>query len=203
MKKGSKIILISSLVLFSLIPLGYGAFVIYKLSVPSEKIETNSYTVNLYNENTLTKTISPLNEDSYFTLPNYSDSNILFKGWKNKNSSVTTIFNGSISIQDLLINNNEDKVDKVIDLYTYKEIDPNYVLINVSDETITPTNTYQLLEESTSTFSLNNLTYKNPSQFVEVYYDNVAYSINDTIDISKYKGNVNGLTLTIKLLTSN
>lgn len=192
MKKVIRYSLIASLSLIVISLVGYASFLVYEIKNSEIEVKDNTYSVKLYKSNELIKEYKELEEDSYFDLPRLSYDKSIFKGWSlnsNRDSSISKIDKISIKYlketypNELVINNN------ILNLYDVSyQFDNNHTLLNIIDNTDSPSTTYYLLTESISNFNLFNIKYVYKSTFVNLSINNDIYGINDTFDLSTYGG---------------
>ncbi len=192
MKKVIRYSLIASLSLLVISLVGYASFLVYEIKNSEIEVKDNTYSVKLYKSNELIKEYKELEEDSYFDLPKLSYDKTIFKGWSlnsNRDSSISKIDKISIKYlketypNELVINNN------ILNLYDVSyQFDNNHTLLNIIDNTDSPSTTYYLLTESISNFNLFNIKYVYKSTFVNLSINNEIYGINDTFDLSTYGG---------------
>lgn len=85
--------------------MGYAVWSVINIKntlTPTEKF----YTVNFYNGSTLTKSLTGLEQDSFFSTPFLSDdmtNHTYFAGWKEQNGTI--LYKGSISLSSFTIEN--------------------------------------------------------------------------------------------------
>lgn len=139
MKRRSKIgiVILSSFAFVGLSAgVGYAVWSVINIKntlTPAEKF----YTVNFYNGDTLTKSLTGLEQDSFFSTPFLNDdaeNHTYFSGWKEKNG--TKLYKGSVSLSSFQITN------YVLDLCASFEKQVTFQVTTVLDETVQADSTY-------------------------------------------------------------
>lgn len=139
MKRRSKIgiVILSSFAFVGLSAgVGYAVWSVINIKntlTPTEKF----YTVNFYNGSTLTKSLTDLEQDSYFSTPFLSDdtaNHTYFAGWKEQNG--TKPYKGSVSLGSFQITN------YVLNLYACFEKQVTFQVTTVLGETVQADSTY-------------------------------------------------------------
>lgn len=139
MKRRSKIgiVILSSFAFVGLSAgVGYAVWSVVNIKntlTPTEQF----YTVNFYNGSTLTKSLSGLEQDSFFSTPFLSDdtaNHTYFAGWKEQNG--TKPYKGSVSLGSFQITN------YVLNLYACFEKQVTFQVTTVLGETVQADSTY-------------------------------------------------------------
>lgn len=193
MKKITRYTLLGITSILLLSTIGYSAFIISQIKDESSVVIDNTYSVTFHyrdfdSGNIITKTITNIEEDSYFDLPVLEYENLVFSGWSlyESRSNALTTYNTSIKTlkeqySDLNLTNNNLNLYSVIN-----NIGKEEVLLEITDNTSNLL-TY-FMKTKASMFSLFNIRYVYPSTFVNITINDIIYDINDEIDLTPYGG---------------
>lgn len=173
MKRRSKIglVILSSFAFVGLSAgVGYAVWSVINIKntvTPTEKF----YTVNFYNGSALTKSLTGLEQDSFFSTPFLSDdatNHTYFAGWKEQNG--TTIYKGSVSLSDFKITNYE------LNLYASFEKQVTFQVTTVLDGTAGSSYTVPVRISDPYLFPMFNLQLNTPEN---ASLDNFQYDGKD------------------------
>lgn len=141
MKRRSKIgiVILSSFAFVGLSAgVGYAVWSVINIKntqTPKEKF----YTVNFYNGSALTKSLTGLEQDSFFSTPYLSDdvgNHTYFAGWKEQNG--TKLYKGSVSLSSFTVK------DYTLKLYASFEKQVTFQVTTVLDGTVQADSTYKV-----------------------------------------------------------
>ncbi len=174
MKRRSKIgiVILSSLAFAGLSAVvGYAVWSVVNIKntqTPTEKF----YTVNFYNGDTLTKSLTGLEQDSFFSTPFLSDdteNHTYFAGWKEQNG--TKLYKGSVSLSSFTIK------DYTLKLYASFEKQVTFQVTTVLDGAAGSTYTVPVRISDPYLFPMFNLRLNTPEN---ASLDNFQYDGKDT-----------------------
>lgn len=174
MKRRSKIgLVIFSSFAFVGLSAGVGYAVWSVINIKNTLTPTEQfYTVNFYNGSALTKSLTGLEQDSFFSTPFLSDdtaNHTYFAGWKEQNG--TKLYKGSVSLSSFQIAN------YVLDLYASFEKQVTFQVTTVLDRTAGSTYTIPVRISDPYLFPMFNLQLNVPEN---ASLDNFKYDGKDT-----------------------
>ena len=193
MKRRSKIglVILSSFAFVSLSAgVGYAVWSVINIKntlTPTEQF----YTVNFYNGDTLTKSLTGLEQDSFFSTPFLSDdaaNHTYFAGWKEQNG--TKPYKGSVSLSSFQITN------YVLNLYASFEKQVTFQVTTVLGGTVQADSTYTVPVRISDPylFPMFNLNLTIPEGYSIHQFE---YNGTDTSEVHVMKRTANGYSESI------
>ena len=193
MKRRSKIglVILSSFAFVGLSAgVGYAVWSVINIKntlTPAEKF----YTVNFYNGSALTKSLTGLEQDSFFSTPFLSDdtaNHTYFAGWKEQNG--TKPYKGSVSLSSFQVTN------YVLNLYASFEKQVTFQVTTVLGETVQADSTYTVPVRISDPylFPMFNLNLTIPEGYSIHQFE---YNGTDTSEVHVMKRTANGYSESI------